>query len=191
MAERPPPTRRPWRRGEPARRFAGRVGFGAALVIAWIALGITLGLGYAFDRVLESVAVCIFFGPFFLYRLFKGARDLGREARADHAASRALPWGLEAFARGYASARGMVLEDRDAFRRRFESPVPGTPLKVLRGKGCRLVLWADCSDVTRRTYHLIGVGKRTVAHEVDDAGRSAANLDRLAAEVCWERPRAA
>ena len=165
-------------------RSARRIGLGAAFVIAWIALGITLGLGYAFDRVLESVAVCIFFGPFFLYRLFKGALELGREAKADHAASHALPWGLEAFTRGYASTRGMVPEDRDAFRRRFESPVPGTPLKVLRGKGCRLVLWADYSDVTRRTYHLIGVGKRIVAHEVDDAGRSIANLDRLAAEVC-------
>ena len=165
-------------------RTARRIGLGAAFVIAWVALGITLGLGYAFDRVLESVAVCIFFGPFFLYRLFKGALDLGREAKADHAASHALPWGLEAFTRGYASARGLAVEDRDAFRRRFESPVPGTPLKVLRGAGCRLVLWADYSDVTRRRYHLIGVGKRTVAHEVDDAGRSVANLDRLAAEVC-------
>ena len=33
----------------------------------------------------------------------------------------------EAFARAYAAARGMQLEDRDAFRRRFDSPVPGTP----------------------------------------------------------------
>jgi hypothetical protein len=77
----------------------------------------------------------------------------------------------------------MQLEDRDAFRRRFDSPVPGVPLKVLRGDRFRLVLWADYSDVTRRTHHLIGIGARTVAHEVDDDGRSAANLDRLAAEV--------
>jgi hypothetical protein len=46
------------------------------------------------------------------------------------------------------------------------------------------VLWTDDSDLTVRRFHLIGVGSRTVAHEVDDAGRSAANLDRLAAEVC-------
>ena len=77
----------------------------------------------------------------------------------------------------------MQLEDRDAFRRRFDSPVPGTPIKVLRRDGCRLVLWTDHSDLTARRFHLIGVGARTVAHEVDDAGRSFANLDKLAAEV--------
>ena len=154
-------------------------------MIAWVALGITLGLGYAFDRVAESVVVCVFFGPFFLYRLFKGALALGREAQGrPRGRARAAVGAGGLRARLRERRAGWSLEDRDAFRRRFESPVPGTPLKVLRGKGCRLVLWADYSDVTRRTYHLIGVGARTVAHEVDDAGRSAANLDRLAAEVC-------
>ena len=134
----------------------------------------------------ESVAVCVVFGPFFLYRLFKGALDARpRGEGRPRALARALAVGARGLrARLRRPPAGWSLEDRDAFRRRFESPVPGTPLKVLRGKGCRLVLWADYCDVTRRTYHLIGVGKRTVAHEVDDAGRSAANLDRLAAEVC-------
>jgi hypothetical protein len=137
-----------------------------------------------FDSLVESIAFVVVFGPFFVYGLFRAAWRAGSEVRAEHTATHAGPWAVEAFARGYAVARGMQLEDRDAFRRRFASPVPGVPLKVLRGDGCRLVLWLDPSDLTRRTYHLIGIGARTVAHEVDDAGRSAANLDRLAAEVC-------
>ena len=164
-------------------RSARGVALAFAVVIALVALGVTLAVGLAFDSIVGSIAFIVVFGPFFLYRLFKGAWETGTELSADHTATRAGPWGIEAFARGYAGARGMQLEDRDAFRRRFDSPVPGVPLKVLRRDRCRLVLWLDPSDLTARRYHLVGIGARTVAHEVDDAGRSAANLDRLAAEV--------
>ena len=168
-------------------RFARRIGLGAAFVIAWVALGITLGLGYAFDRVarvgrrLRRLRAVLPLPP---VQGRAGARPRG-QGRPRRARTRCRGGSRPSRAATPPPA-GWSLEDRDAFRRRFESPVPGTPLKVLRGKGCRLVLWADYSDVTRRTYHLIGVGERTVAHEVDDAGRSAANLDRLAAEVAAE-----
>ena len=165
--------------GRTVRRYA----LAAAGVVALVALGVTLAVGMAFDSLIGSIAFVVVFGPFFVYRLFRAAWRTGSEVSTDHTTAHAGPWAVEAFARGYAAARGMQLEDRDAFRRRFDSPVPGVPLKVLRGDRFRLVLWADYSDVTRRTHHLIGVGARTVAHEVDDAGRSAANLDRLAAEV--------
>jgi hypothetical protein len=156
----------------------------AAIVLSLVLAALILGIGLAFDSLVGAIAFIVVFGPFFLWRLFRGAWQAGGEVAADHTAAHAGPWGAEAFARAYAAARGMKLEDRDAFRRRFDSPVPGTPVKVLRGDGCRLVLWTDDSDLTVRRFHLIGVGSRTVAHEVDDAGRSAANLDRLAAEVC-------
>ena len=156
----------------------------AAIVLSLVIGAVILGIGLAFDSLVGAVAFIVVFGPFFLWRLFRGAWQAGSEVAADHTAAHAGPWGAEAFARAYAAARGMELEDRDAFRRRFDSPVPGTPVKVLRGDGCRLVLWTDDSDLTVRRFHLVGIGSRTVAHEVDDAGRSAANLDRLAAEVC-------
>ena len=164
-------------------RLVRRFTLAAAALIALAALGITCAIALVFDSVVGAIAFIVIAGPIFLFRLIRGALRAGSEASADHVAARATPWGIEAFARGYAASRGMQLEDRDAFRRRFASPVPGAPLKVLRGDRCRLVLWADYSDVARSTYHLIGVGARTVAHQVDDAGRSAANLDRLAAEV--------
>jgi len=155
----------------------------AAVVLSLVLGAIILGAGYAFGSLAGAVVFIVVFGPFFLWRLFRAAWRTGDEVTADHTAAHAGPWATEAFARAYASARGMQLEDRDAFRRRFDSPVPGTPIKVLRRDGCRLVLWTDHSDLTARRFHLIGIGTRTVAHEVDDAGRSFANLDKLAAEV--------
>jgi hypothetical protein len=164
-------------------RSARKVLLPAAIVLSLVLGAVILAVGYAFDSLAGAIVFIAVFGPFFLWRLFKGAWQTGGEVAADHTAAHAGPWGTEAFARAYAAARDMELEDRDAFRRRFDSPVPGTPIKVLRRDGCRLVLWTDDSDLTARRFHLIGVGARTVAHEVDDAGRSSAKLDALAAEV--------
>ena len=71
--------------------------------------------------VVSSLLFIVVFGPFFLWRLFRAAWRTGDEVTADHTAAHAGPWGTEAFARAYAAARGMRIEDRDAFRRRFEA----------------------------------------------------------------------
>lgn len=160
-----------------------RIAMAAALVLAVLGLAAIAALG-AFFGWPAALGALIVVGPLFVFRLLRGAWRTGAEASADHLAARTTPWGLEAFARGYAAERGMVLEDRDAFRRRFDSPVPGVPLKVLRGGGRRLVLWLDTSDLAAKRHVLIGIGPAGVVHhQVDDAGRSVANLDRLAAEV--------
>jgi hypothetical protein len=74
------------------------------------------------------------------------SRRSGRESADDQVASHSRLPGLEAFVREYARSRGMALEDRDEFRRRFASPIPGAPLKVMYGLlggevSGRIVLW--------------------------------------------------
>ena len=122
------------------------------------------------------------------------------------AARSRLP-GLEAFAREYARSRGMALEDRDEFRRRFTSPIPGAPLKVLYGVlggevSGRLVLWIARDERWQVQYWNMAVvpaaasgvpgvlpGFRVervgnmlvVAEPVPDEGRSVERLDALRA----------
>ena len=128
--------------------------------------------------------------------------EAGREASEDHLAARATPWGIEAFARGYAAQHGLQLEDRDAFRRRFDSPVPGEPLKVMFGPiadgvpAGRLVLWLDKLDLTVKRYFVLAVvpgphGPEVVSREVSDAERSAATLDALASDAALRHSGAA
>jgi hypothetical protein len=153
--------------------------------------------------------------PFVVYRLVRGVLELGHDAAQSHTALRATPWGIEAFARGYAAAHGMVLEDPQVFRRGFASPVPGIALKVLHGPladglAGRLVLWLDATDLSTKRYGLLAIvpaGDLTAVHppegapysaflhagalvlslEVPDAGRTAANLEALAAAAALLR----
>jgi hypothetical protein len=118
-------------------------------------------------------------------------------------------FGLEAFAAGYASARGLELEDPDELRRRIALPFPGYPEYCMRGRLAqsvegRLVLWLNHLDMTERPYVNVALvparagadpaptppfelaledGWLVVAERVDAAGRSVARLDALATEV--------
>jgi hypothetical protein len=166
--------------GRSVRRLTLLVGvvFGALVLSACLALA-TLAAG-------TRVGVALFllvFGPPYVWRLARAAYRAKREEAAAYVGARALPWGIEAFARGYAQARGLALEDPGAFRRRFAAPLPGLPLAVLRGEGVRLVLWADPSDLAGTRHHLVAVGARTVVRAVDARAWSAAQLDALAAEA--------
>ncbi len=168
---------------------------GAAVVITILALAAVILGGRLFgDNSLEIAAFIAVCAPFFLWRLVRGVLEAGREASDDYLAVRATPWGIEAFARGYAAQRGLQLEDRDAFRRRFDSPVPGEPLKVLFGPiadgvpAGRLVLWLDKLDLAVKRYFVLAIvpgphGPEVVSREISDAERSTATLDALAAEA--------
>ena len=180
------PEARASRRRWPTRRTAqGRPPAAwpsPAIVIAVVALGLTLGVGLPSTASSARSPSSSSSGPFFLYQLFKGAWEAGTGEVADHTGTRAGPWGMEAFARGYAGARGMG--SRTATR----SAAASTPRARRAAQGAArrplpagAVVRPERPD--RAPLHLIGVGARTVAHEVDDAGRSAANLDQLAAEV--------
>jgi hypothetical protein len=171
------------------------IAFGAAVVVTiLVAAAVVLGGRLFGDNNVEIAAFIVISAPFFLWRLGRSVLHAGREASDDHIAARATPWGIEAFARGYAAQRGLQLEDRDAFRRRFDSPVPGEPLKVMFGPiaagapAGRLVLWLDRLDLAVKRYFVLAVvpgphGPEVVSREVTDAERSAATLDALAVEA--------
>lgn len=79
---------------------------------------------------------------------FSFARSAGRDTTAGLDIAQAGPWGPEAFTRGYAAARGLRLEDADAFRHHLPSPVAGRPLRAMhgdlgRGVSGHAALWLD------------------------------------------------
>jgi hypothetical protein len=193
-----------------ARRKTMMIAAPVALFLALLALAGTVIAGKLIgDPPLWTLAIVVVGAPFVVFHLLHGVHSMGREAATAHTALRATPWGIEAFAREYARSRGLTLEDRDAFRRGFDSPVAGMPLKVLGGEIAdglrgRLVLWLDPTDLSAKSYWLLAVvpsaggpaprppagapysadvrGRALVLSlEVPDAGRTATNLDALAA----------
>jgi hypothetical protein len=142
---------------------------------------------------------------FFVPAGLRAAWKAGGEVHADDVTARALPWGLEAFARGYADARGLRVEDPARFRHRFRSPIPGVPLRVMHGDlgGAPgwIALWADDTMPQRQNLLLAVVrapeggaapsppgygahvrdGLLVVAEAVPSAQRSASRLDALRA----------
>lgn len=118
--------------------------------------------------------------------------------------------GLEAFATGYAGARGLTPEDPDELRRRIAIPFSGFPDHCLYGRLAgavegRLVLWTDHMDTPERGFVNVAIvrvpptgqwpsptapfeasagdGWLVVSERVNASGRSAARLDALAAEA--------
>ncbi len=148
-----------------ARGVRGTVrGLGVALFIVLTLIGLA-GIGAAWlalpelrpELVLSAAGLLFIFLPGGLIAAWRA----GREVHDDEVSVRALPWGIEAFAREYAAARGLRLEDPDAFRHRFPSPFPGAPLRVMHGELSPgvpgwVALWND--DVwPQRRHRLVAV----------------------------------
>jgi hypothetical protein len=183
----------------------------AVMVGVLVAVGVAAlaGLGAA-------VAAGVVAGPlagtltgFGFIRLGKRTRARRQLSVSEHVIGRfAARLGLEAFAREYARARGMTLEDPDELRARLACPLPGIPVKAIHGDlgdGVvgRLAFWLDDTDVTRATLYNVAVvaangstrdpssgyeafaadGCLLLAQRVDALGRSAARLDELRSEV--------
>jgi hypothetical protein len=146
-----------------SRRRTLRIALAGCLLLGLLALAAgVLVASLAGDPPLWTLAIVALAAPFVAYSLLRGALGLARDAADDHSVARAAPWGLEAFAREYARARGLVLEDVDAFRHRFDSPFPGSPQQVLYGPlGAgvtgRLVLWIDRTDRSATRHWLLAV----------------------------------
>jgi hypothetical protein len=112
-------------------------GFGALVYGPW--LGGVLALG--------GLVVGIF-------TAYRGSHEVGEDVAHEAIHGRAGPWALEAFTREYARARGYVLEDPDAFRHRFPSPLAGHPQRAMFTGAGHLVLW---KDTTANTHWLLAV----------------------------------
>jgi hypothetical protein len=126
-------------------RQVSRVALIVVLVLGALGFLLAAALVFVFHDPIEGLAVaaaCIIAAPKAIGAALRAGPETVQE---DAAAASGLP-GVEAFAREYAKARGMALEDRDEFRRRFSSPIPGAPLKVMYGQlggnvTGRIVLW--------------------------------------------------
>lgn len=175
-------------------------------VFGLVWFGIDALLAFAFGMPYEALIVGVI-GVLGAPAAIHAALRFGREAAADDIAVRSNLPGLEAFAREYARSRGMALEDRDEFRRRFASPIPGAPLKVIYGNfgngvSGRLVLWISRTDAWEVRYwnmavvpapagEVAGVLPQfrvervgnilVIAEQVPDEGRSVERLDALRA----------
>jgi hypothetical protein len=111
--------------------------------VIWFSIDALLALAFH-DHLAALIAAVV--GVAAIPWAVSAARRTGREEAQSQVESRSKLPGLEAFVREYARSRGLVLEDRDEFRRRFASPIPGAPLKVMYGLlgaevSGRLVLW--------------------------------------------------
>src|SRR4051812_17001523 len=174
------------------------------IVVGLAGFGIAAGLVFVLNMPIEGLALaaaCVIAAPRAIRAALQTGRETDQTATEDHSR---LP-GLEAFAREYARSRGMALEDRDEFRRRFASPIPGAPLKVMYGRlggdvTGRIVLWIARDERFAVQYWNMAVvpapagdaagvlpGFRVervgdllvVAEPVPDEGRSVERLDAL------------
>ena len=151
----------------PASRARGRKAGLIALVVSVVALVLfaaidLIALAFGVPGVLVLAGIVfeiVVFLPFTIRAAWKAGREFGE----DDLSFRSRHLGLEAFSRGYASARGLALEDRDALRHRLDPPLPGAPLRSWHGRlGAtgvmgRLVLWIDRTEAGTTDYSLIAV----------------------------------
>lgn len=77
--------------------------------------------------------------------------EAGQEAMDDRLGASAIPWGIEAFARGYAEHAGLTREDHDELRRRVAVPFNGRPQiawqgELAPGQDGHLSVWIDATN---------------------------------------------
>jgi hypothetical protein len=96
--------------------------------------------------------------------------ETGQEALDDRLNSSAIPWGIEAFARGYADASGLAREDHEEFRRQLEVPFRGRCQiawqgELRPGRSGHLSVWIDATNTPEppRFYLLAVTGKTGAA----------------------------
>jgi hypothetical protein len=189
-------------RGESTRRKTTSFVLIAGLLATLLFLAVEAALLLGFHLYIEAAAAALG-AVIAVPRIVKAAISTGRETEDDEVGAPSRAWGLDAFASEYARARGMALEDPAEFRRRFASPIPGAPLKVLYGPAGRLVLWQARTDDGGIQYWNLAVvpappgtaephelpGYRVarvgdaiaVAEQVPDEARSVERLDALMA----------
>ncbi|MDQ5895424.1 MAG: hypothetical protein QG596_1685 [Actinomycetota bacterium] len=114
----------------------------ASLATSFLTDQLPLGLG------LMIAAVSIAGGALAANRVALGA---GQEVMDDRVSSSATPWGIEAFARGYAEHAGLAREDHDELRRRLEVPFNGRPQIAWQGELAaglpgHLSIWIDATN---------------------------------------------
>jgi hypothetical protein len=186
------------------RRKVSLIALMALFAVGVIWFSIDALIAFAFHDYSEAVIGAII-GICGIPFAISAARRAGKETADDQVAARSKLPGLEAFVREYARSRVLALEDRDEFRRRFASPMPGAPLKVMYGLlggevSGRLVLWMARDERWQMHYWNMAVvpapdgadlpsapgyqvmragGAFVLAEPVQNEGRSIERLDAL------------
>jgi len=169
----------------------------------------SLGLSLAFDQYPMPVAIVVAviavgFGAIAANRV---GLETGQEALDDRLSASSVPWGIEAFARGYAEHAGLTHEDQEEFRHRLEVPFRGRCQIAWQGdlnpgQPGHLSVWIDPSDTPEPPrFYLLAVtaetgaatpvgyeskeanGVRLTWQEVSSVQRAIHRLDQLRAAI--------
>ena len=134
------------------------------------------------------------------------ALDTGKEYMDDRVEGCAVPWGIEAFIRGYAGHSGLVAEDPLELQRRLPVPVPGRAQAAWQGdlgEGMpgHLAIWIDpignpdhpefwliaavsgAVDGSPQYRHANIDGLGIIGVKVDTYGRESGRLDSIASQA--------
>jgi len=128
----------------------------------------SLGLSLAFDDYPMPIAIVIAVVSVGLGALAANriGFQTGQEAMDDRLKSSAVPWGIEAFARGYADHSGLVREDHEELRRRLSVPFRGRCQiawqgELAPGRTGHISVWIDATNTPEppRFYLLAAAAK--------------------------------
>jgi len=108
----------------------------ALFLFGLLAAAASLGLSLAVDEYPMPVAIVVAVASVGLGAIAANRIGLraGQDALEDRSSASAIPWGIEAFARGYATHSGLAVEDHDELRRRLPAPVDGRPQIAWQGE---------------------------------------------------------
>lgn len=113
----------------------------------------SLGLSLAFDEYPMPIAIMVAvisvgIGAIAANRI---GLQAGQDAADDRLGASAIPWGIEAFARGYAEQSGLTRENHDELRRRVAVPFNGRPQiawqgELAPGQDGHVSVWIDATN---------------------------------------------
>lgn len=175
--------------------------FLCSVLVAVASLGISLAVKeYPMPIAIMVAVISVGAGAIAANRI---GLQTGQGALDDRLAASAIPWGIEAFAQGYARHAGLVVEDHEELRRHLAVPIDGRPQIAWQGELApgvpgHLSSWIDATDSPRppRFYLLAataatgvpapagfraeeGEGLRVVWQEVTSVQRATHRLDQL------------
>ena len=122
-------------------------------VFSLLVAAASLGLSLAFKEYPTPIAIVVAVVSVGLGAITANRIGLetGQEALDDRLKSSAVPWGIEAFARGYAEHAGLTREDHEELRRRLAVPFRGRCQiawqgELAPGRAGHLSVWIDATN---------------------------------------------
>ena len=139
---RPQATRTGW-------KVYGIVGV-SLFIFSLLVAGASLAISWAVDELAVGIVVAVASVVLGIFGATRIGLETGQEALDDRLKSSAIPWGIEAFARGYAKHAGLTREDHEELRRRLAVPFRGRCQiawqgELAPGRTGHLSIWIDAT----------------------------------------------